>query len=55
MLRVAKPAVPIFASVDLLPLVLSSVGSDAPCTEPAHTVVPADSIASIVNGLRSHA
>jgi len=53
--RGARSAVLVFASVALLSLVLASVGSDAPCTEPAHAIVPTVSPASIDNGLRSHA
>ena len=53
--RAAQSAVLVLASVVLLALVPASVGSDAPCTEPAHAIVPAVSIAPIDNGLRTHA
>ena len=42
--RVARSAVLVLASIALLTLVPASVGSDVPCTEPTHAVVPADSI-----------
>jgi len=53
--RITRSAVLVFSSAALLSLVPTSVGSGAPSTEPAHAIVPADSITSIGNGLRTHA
>ncbi len=53
--RAARSAALVLTSIAFLTLVPASVGSDASCTEPAHTVVPADPVASIDDGLRAHA